>query len=135
MGDLSLHFSRSEFRCRCGCGADAVSPDLVETLEVMRAALNNRQTVHVPIGLTIVSGCRCPAHNAAEGGKAGSAHLTDLAAKEYCEAADLAAPTSRDRYLLVQAALDAEIKRIGIGKTFVHVDVSPTLDQEVLWLY
>jgi hypothetical protein len=27
------------------------------------------------------------------------------------------------------------IKRIGIGKTFIHVDVDDTLPQNVMWLY
>jgi len=134
MGDLSPHFSRLEFACPC-CGVDAVSPNLVETLERMRAALNRRRAGSVEQGLTIVSGCRCSSHNAAEGGVLGSAHLTDLAAREYCEAADLAAPASRDRYQLLRAALDVGITRIGIGRTFVHVDVDPAAAQEVLWLY
>jgi hypothetical protein len=135
MGDLSEHFSRAEFACRCGCGADAVSPNLVEALERTRAALNARQAGSVEHGLRIRSGCRCPAHNQAEGGKEDSAHLTDLARKEYCEAADLEAATSRGRYQLVRAGIEADIKRIGIGKDFVHVDVDPVKDQEVLWLY
>ena len=28
MGDLSEHFDRREFTCRCGCGADQVDPQL-----------------------------------------------------------------------------------------------------------
>lgn len=127
MGDLSPHFSRREFACRCGCGADAVSPALVELLERIREF-----TVR-PI--VIRSGCRCPAHNAAAGGTPTSAHLTDVAAWEFCEAADLATTTSRDRYHLLRAALAAGTPRIGIGRDFVHVDIDPALEQEVLWLY
>jgi hypothetical protein len=40
MGDLSAHFSRSEFACKCGCGFDDVKPDLIEALEALRAILN-----------------------------------------------------------------------------------------------
>ena len=36
MGDLTDNFSRSEFACKCGCGADAISLDLVERLQLLR---------------------------------------------------------------------------------------------------
>ena len=135
MGDLSPHFSRAEFACKCGCGVDAVSPNLIQALERMRAALNARQGGSAERGLTIRSGCRCENHNREEGGKDDSPHLTILERKEYCEAADLDAPTSRDRYQLTRAAIEADIKRIGKGKNFVHVDVDPVKPQEVEWLY
>lgn len=127
MGDLSPHFSRREFGCRCGCGAALVSAELLAALEGIRARTARP--------LTIRSGCRCAAHNAAEGGTARSAHLCDPAAGEACEAADLAAPTPRDRYHLLRAALLEGLPRIGVGRDFVHVDVDPALDQEVCWLY
>lgn len=36
MGDLSTHFNRHEFTCRCGCGFDDISPDLITLLEEIR---------------------------------------------------------------------------------------------------
>ena len=128
MGNLSAHFDRSEFRCKCGnCQENAVSPLLIERLESVR------ELAERPI--VIRSGCRCPAHNVAEGGKADSAHLTDLARKEYCEAADIETPTTRDRFYLVQAAIRTGVWRIGIGKNFIHLDVDAGKDDEVMWLY
>jgi hypothetical protein len=143
MGDLSEHFSKSEFACKCGCGADAVSPNLLDALERMRAGLNARRASGTgEMGgyatLPIRSGCRCPTHNVGEGGKPDSAHLAtrrDAERVEECEAADLAAATSRSRYQFIRAAVEAGFKRIGIGRDFVHVDVDPVKDQEVLWLY
>jgi len=135
MGDLSPNFSRREFACRCGCGVDAVSPNLIQALERMRAALNARQGGSTERGLTIRSGCRCPAWNTHEKGEADSAHLTDISKGEVCEAADLVAPGSRARYQLSRAAMEAGIKRIGKGSDFIHVDVDPVKDQEVEWLY
>jgi hypothetical protein len=125
MGDLSAHFSRSEFACQCGCGADQVSSRLLEALETMRESAKRP--------LTIRSGCRCPNHNQAEGGKVASAHITTPG--HPCEAADLETLTSRDRYQLLRAALAAGCTRIGIGRDFLHMDVDALNPQEVAWLY
>lgn len=51
------------------------------------------------------------------------------------DAVDLSAETSRIRYKLIRAALAAGFKRIGIYPTHIHVDVSPTRDQDVIWLW
>lgn len=70
----SPHFKRAEFACRCGCGADDISPYLVACLEDVRKALD--------LPLIITSGVRCEKHNAAVGGVPNSRHL-------YGEAADV----------------------------------------------
>jgi hypothetical protein len=127
MGDLSRDFDRSEFACRDGCGANQVSPRLIDRLQAMR------DEVHRPV--MIRSGCRCRPWNAHEGGKPDSAHLAIAEEGELCEAADLAAPDSATRYDLMVAAILAGFTRIGIGADFVHLDVDPQKPQEVLWLY
>jgi uncharacterized protein YcbK (DUF882 family) len=78
--------------------------------------------------LEIESGCRCPKHNAAVGGVAGSAHLTG-------EAADIRCAFSQKRFALVKAALQCGIDRVGIATTFVHVDISTDNPQDEMWLY
>lgn len=121
MGDLSPHFDRSEFACKCGCGFDKVSTELVEQLERLRLFLRRPVTIN--------SGCRCPARNAAEGGKQDSAHLTG-------EAADIACVDSHTRWEMKRLIYTwAMFNRVGTGKTFLHVDVSETLPQEVEWTY
>lgn len=56
MGNLSQHFSRMEFKCRCGqCKQDAVDHKLVTVLERIRLWAGK------PI--TINSGNRCVEHN------------------------------------------------------------------------
>ena len=72
MGDLSPHFSRHEFACRCGCGFDDVSPELVQVLEQARTEFS------APV--VINSACRCAQHNRAVGGASASQHLLGTAA-------------------------------------------------------
>ena len=72
MGDLSSHFSSSEFACRCGCGFRSVSPDLISRLELLRS--------HFGRPVKINSGCRCENHNRNIGGSSSSQHILGTAA-------------------------------------------------------
>ena len=67
MGDLSDHFSRSEFACKCGCGFDSVDVEHLRQLETIRQ--------HFGRAVRSNSSCRCVNHNAAVGGSSGSYHL------------------------------------------------------------
>ena len=80
------------------------------------------------IPFVINSGFRTPLRNQIDGGKGDSAHLKG-------KAADVAAPSGTEKFLIVQAALVKGIKRIGIGKTFIHLDVDETLPSPVIWTY
>jgi len=119
MGDLSKDFDRSEFSCPCGCGKNNISLSLVNQLQKLR------DTLEIP--LKINSGCRCEKHNEEVGGTSGSSHLKGLAA-------DISCINSQDRFNLVWKSVDL-FCRIGIGKTFVHVDVDESLPQCVMWGY
>ena len=118
MGDLSNHFSRAEFQCP-DCGRVYVSPHLIDLLE--RA----REEFERPI--VINSGFRCPAHNAAIGGRPQSAHLTG-------EAADIRCLDPRTRMQLVRIFLELGCRRIEVCRTWIHVDVSLSNVQDVLLL-
>lgn len=121
MGDLSPDFSRSEFRCKCGCGADHIDLELVQKLQRLRSFMRG------PIRVN--SGVRCPAYNISVGGKPDSAHLTG-------EAADIACAASPTRFRMLRIVMVwALFNRIGVGKDFLHLDVSKKLPQEVTWLY
>lgn len=72
MGDLSEHFSRKEFADK-RTGEVKVDPHLVWHLEVLRSLCGNKP-------LTIVSGYRSPATNAAVGGAKASQHMLGTAA-------------------------------------------------------
>lgn len=50
-------------------------------------------------------------------------------------AADVAVPSSRKRFIMVEAFLDAGFNRIGIGDDYIHVDMDPNKQPNVLWVY
>lgn len=75
MGDITKNFSRWEFACKCGCGKDDIDEKLVNRIQVVR------DIIRIPI--TIISGCRCEAHNKAVGGASVSYHLISEAA-DWC---------------------------------------------------
>ena len=118
---LEKYFKASEFNCKCGkCGMGLkdMKPDLLASLVAMR------EDAGVPFAIT--SAIRCAAHNKAVGGEPDSAHMRGYAV-------DITATTSRIRFRILQAAIRYNIKRIGIYKTFIHVDVDPTLPSDVCW--
>lgn len=119
MGDLTKNFDRSEFACKDNCGFDKISPKLVALLQYIRSATG--------IPFVIQSGCRCEAYNKKVGGVKDSAHTKGLAV-------DILCPNSRDRYHMLKEFMVA-FKRIGIGASFIHVDIDESLDPEVTWLY
>lgn len=122
MGDLSEHFDRSEFACKCGCGFDTVNPHLIELLELIREDFGSP--------LVITSGCRCPAHNEESGGVENSPHIRGVAA-------DILARGGILRYEIVQSAFNYGAYGIGVGKTFIHVDIDddPGHPRPAVWSY
>ena len=78
--------------------------------------------------LHINSGYRTKEHNKKVGGKKNSSHLKGLAVDIHCI-------NSRDRYDLLNCLLDVGFTRIGIGNTFIHVDMDPDKDPDVMWTY
>lgn len=112
MGDLSQHFSRHEFACHCGCGFDAISPELITVLE------DARQHFGVPV--TVNSGCRCPAHNKKVGGVPDSQHVRGIAA-------DIVV-SGRTPALVADYLERAYPDTYGIGRYsgFTHIDVRET---------
>jgi uncharacterized protein YcbK (DUF882 family) len=72
MGDMTLHFSRAEFACNCGCGFDTVDIGTLLVLENVR--------MHFNAAVVINSGCRCADWNKKCGGATDSLHLKARAA-------------------------------------------------------
>ncbi len=83
--------------------------------------------------MIITSGFRTEEYNEhlkAKGYKASanSSHLKGLAADIECD-------NSTDRYNLVDSLLKAGFNRIGIAKTFIHVDHDMSKEPFVIWTY
>lgn len=109
MMNISQHFKRSEFACKCGCGFDDVNLKLIEVLEGVRNHFN------APVYIN--SGCRCQRHNHAVGGKPNSQHLLGNASDIKVKGV---APEDVAGYLESKYP-----DKFGIGryKTFTHIDV------------
>ena len=120
MGDLTRNFNRSEVACKCGCGYVVINRVHIERRQRMRDIYGK------PISPT--SSSRCTDHNHAVGGSRTSSHLFGVAD-------DYPAESSRDKFEVVTAALEAGFNRIGIGKDFVHVDSDPDKSPDVIWEY
>ncbi len=79
------------------------------------------------IPFRITSGYRTPQHNQEVGGRIGSSHLKGCAV-------DIAINNSAQRSTIVQGLIKAGFTRLGIGKTFVHVDADEQ-KPSAIWLY
>jgi uncharacterized protein YcbK (DUF882 family) len=115
------HFDSEEFDSPDSPGSGIkMNLAFIQKLDLLRTTLG--------FPLKISSGYRTPKHNLKVGGEPNSAHMDAIAA-------DIVAIDSRTRYLIVSYAIRSGFNRIGIGKTFVHLDMSGALPQEVIWLY
>ena len=85
-----------------------------------------REVAQIPFKIN--SAYRTPEHNAKIGGKPNSSHLKGLAV-------DISVTDSRQRFIVLQSLIQAGFKRIGVAKTFIHVDDDKDKDAEVVWLY
>ena len=128
------YFRPSEYRCPCR-RADCPAPrefslEMAALLDDLRAAVGRP--------LYVNSGIRCPEHTKAVKGVTGSEH-------ESGDGVDLRAETSQARFEVLAEAFRCQcckcpkpqprFRRVGVGKTFVHVGTSRAHPQNVTWLY
>ena len=118
---MSKYFQAAEFkRCSPSCTIEQMDAGFLCLLDRVREAA----------GIPLVLNCayRSVAHEKAQGRSGNSAHTRGKAVDIRCNA-------SATRYKIVAAALSCGIRRIGIGRTFVHLDNDDTLPQGVMWDY
>lgn len=117
---MARYFTKDEFDCKCGCGFNNVSDDLVAKLD------QARHEYGAP--MVVTSGCRCKAHNAKVGGVGDSTHVLG-------EAADIA--TTNETRLPILRALIKRFDRVFVdyNRNFIHVDVSTTKPSPRLGTY
>jgi len=114
------YFKPDEFRCAGVVVYDKMNPALLEVLDQIREA--------VGFPLMITSSYRTLKYNTKIGGSENSAHLRG-------NAVDISAVNSQARFQILQAALKLGITRLGIGKTFIHIDIDKELSNNIIWLY
>lgn len=113
------YFKLSEFACKCGCGQNNISEQLVMAIDMAR------RDAGVPF--TVASGCRCAKHNKMVGGVDDSSHVLGFAV-------DIQVRNSADRLKVVKALL-RYFDRIGIAKNFIHIDIDHNKPSPVMWVY
>ncbi len=105
-------FKASDFECKCEkCVPQVMDTELIDRLEKLDVKIINN------------SGFRCYYHNKAVGGKEHSNHLRGLASDIYSPDVSV--------WILLEKVKPL-FKRIGVGKTFLHVDIEPG---EAIWYY
>lgn len=72
MGDITKNFSRWEYACSDKCGFDDVVIAHVEAIQALRDLVS--EVFERDVKVTVNSGCRCEAKNAAVGGSDKSRH-------------------------------------------------------------
>ena len=126
MGDISKNFWHTERACRCskcrssGHPYEIHRPKLMERMELMRSMSN--------IPLVINSWCRCEEHNKESNGVDSSSHVDGWAVDIRCN-------WSRNKFKILKAAMQVGFTRIGVAKTFIHLDMDPSKPPEVTWTY
>ena len=111
------YFSTDEMKCPC-CGECKMDEHFMEMLDSLRKGVGKP--------LVVTSGYRCPKHDTEIGGEGN--HTQGQAVDLRCESSDL-------RYSIIGFVMALGFKRIGIAKTFIHLDWVMDHPQKVVWLY
>lgn len=118
---MSKYFAPSEFvKANPSCR--------IEQMDEGFLALMDRVRELAGIPLVVNSAFRSKSWEQMHGRTGTSAHCKG-------KALDIRCNTSVNRYKIVAAAINAGIRRIGIGKTFIHLDNDGSLPQRVIWDY
>lgn len=116
------YFKESEFkRCSPSCSLQDMDRDFMIKLDALRSQAG--------IPLVLNSAYRSVAWDKAKGRSGNSAHTRG-------HAVDIRCNSSSNRYKIIKAAFAIGcFHRIGIAKTYIHIDDDPTLPQDVIWDY
>lgn len=123
-----LYFTREELRqvTHVNRGDSLQTPEAYYSPKLLDMLDRMRYQSGLPIILN--SGYRCPSYNVKVGGSRTSAHMSGLAM-------DIACSDPEHRFLYICAALSVGFTRIGIGHTFLHLDIDTTKTQDCIWHY
>lgn len=99
-----------------------LAPELLDILTQLEG--------HMGFELTITSGQRAPEYNLKVGGVPDSEHTYDPA-----EGVDILCKQGITRYKMLKWLFQHDIRRIGVGKNFLHIGIAEDKPQFVVWLY
>lgn len=115
------YFTNNDFKnCIPACNINDMSEDLMILLDKMRKIINQ------PI--IINSAYRTKEYERKKGRNGTSSHCKG-------NAVDIRCTTDSYKFLIVQTALSLGIKRIGVGDTYIHIDIDKDKTQNVIWTY
>lgn len=124
---IAENFAPSEFECNCGCGREEVDLGFLHRLQRARTIAS--------IPFIILSGVRCPVHNANVGGSDDSSHVPSYNEDERGHAADIVYNSSSECFIILNSLLDVGFTRLGINDGAIHADDDTTKPEEVIWNY
>lgn len=115
------YFSNSDFQSATPtCQMEDMDEQFMHRLDTARGLAG--------IPFVVNSAYRTESYEKSQGRDGSSSHTKGLAV-------DIKAETSRTRYLIIKALLDAGFNRLGVGETFIHVDFDQDKDRNVIWNY
>lgn len=110
--DEIKYFKKSEFSCKCGCGANEMNETLI------RVADRTREYFGSP--MRVSSGRRCASHNAKVGGVSNSRHATNPG-----KAMDFCVSGKTSTQILEYVQKQPEIRyAYAIDSSYVHMDIN-----------
>ena len=118
---MEKHFEESEFnRCIPSCSMEDMDNEFLNLLDKLREKC----------GFPIIISCayRSKEWDLKKGRSGNSAHTKGKAVDIICKNSSIA-------YAIVKNAIELGIKRIGIGRNYIHIDNDDSLPQNVLWTY
>ena len=125
----SKYFAPREFeRCTPPCSIEDVNQELLNRLDTLREAC----------GIPLLLSCayRTKEWDRSRGRTGNSAHTEiDKENNPDCKAVDIRCYSDATRMLIVSRAIELGFTRVGIENSFIHLDISTILSQNVMWTY
>ena len=113
------NFKYTELECPC-CKRNKTTDKFMKKLQEIRD--------HYGKPMVVRSGYRCKQHNLEAGGVANSVHLDG-------NAADIEILDGANRFNFIQVCIALGIKRIGLHKQFIHIDIADNRPSPQVWFY
>lgn len=121
------HFKPRDFACNCSYGA-CMNGRVPISMNVVRALDRVADAVDKPIKVN--RGVICQQANKGNGP---SPHLIDKDTG-VAYAVDIETQNVEMRYKIMKAALDAGFNHIGIGSYWLHLELNPKKDSNLMWI-